>query len=234
MLGCLCVIGLVAGLAGGPSRVAWGLARLQGWEPTIRQFEKQDKTNPPKPGVIVFTGSSSITYWDSLANEMKPLYVINRGFGGSEFSDVDEYAKRIVIAYRPKAVVVYEGDNDLSQGSPKTPESVANDFRKFVQIVHADLPDTWIYILSIKPSKLRWSEWPRMKAADTLMEDFSNTQERVQYIDVASAMFDAHGNLPSDLFVSDGLHPSAKCYALWTSIIKPVLLQRFGAGSTKE
>ena len=68
-----------------------------------------------------------------------------------------------------------------------------------------------------------------MKAADKLMLDFSKTQQRVQYIDVASAMFDAHGNLPSDLFISDGLHPSAKCYALWTSIIKPVLQQRFGA-----
>ena len=62
---------------------------------------------------------------------MKPFEVVNRG--GSEFSDLDEYAKRIVVAYKPKAVVVYEGDNDLSQGSPKTPESVANDFKKFVQ-----------------------------------------------------------------------------------------------------
>jgi hypothetical protein len=57
---------------------------------------------------------------------------------------------------------------------------------------------------------------------------FTRTQERVQYIDVASAMFDTHGNLRVDLFVEDGLHPTRKCYALWTSIIKPVLLQRFG------
>jgi lysophospholipase L1-like esterase len=47
-------------------------------------------------------------------------------------------------------------------------------------------------------------------------------------------MFDAHGNLPADLFVSDGLHPSPKCYALWTSIIKPVLLQRFGSNGAGE
>jgi lysophospholipase L1-like esterase len=224
------MLGILSNVYGGSSRVmAWGLMRWQGWEPTIRQFEQHDKTNPPKPGSIVFTGSSSIVYWESLASDMKPLEVINRGFGGSEFSDLDEYAKRIVVAYRPKAVVVYEGDNDLAQGSPKTPKSVANDFRKFVQIVRSDLPETWIYIVSIKPSKLRWSEWPRMKAADKLMLDFSKTQQRVQYIDVASAMFDAHGNLPSDLFISDGLHPSVKCYALWTSIIKPLLLQRFGS-----
>jgi lysophospholipase L1-like esterase len=200
----------------------------QGWEPTIRDFEEQDKVHPPKPGGIVFAGSSSFRFWDTLVSDMKPLEVINRGFGGSEFSDLDQYANRIVVAYHPRAVVVYEGDNDLAEGSSKTPEMVAADFRKFVQIVHGALPDTWIYLLSIKPSKLRWKQWPQMKAANKLMQDYAATQERVQYIDIATPMFEANGNLPRDLFKFDGLHPTAKLYAMWTSIIKPILLQRFG------
>jgi len=201
----------------------------QGWEPAIRDFEEQDKVHPPKAGCIVFTGSSSFRFWDTLVSDMKPLDVINRGFGGSEFSDLNMYAKRIVIAYHPSAVVVYEGDNDLAQGSSKTPESVAADFRAFVQTVHAALPETWIYVLSIKPSKLRWNQWPQMKAANKLMQDFSATQQRVQYIDIATPMFDASGNLPGDLFKADGLHPTAKLYAMWTSIIKPILFERFSS-----
>jgi len=200
----------------------------QGWEPAIRDFEEQDKVHPPKPGCIVFAGSSSFRFWDTLVSDMKPLDVINRGFGGSEFSDLDMYAQRIVVAYRPSAVVVYEGDNDLAEGSSKTPEMVANDFRKFVQTVHAALPDTWIYILAIKPSKLRWKQWPQMKAANKLMQNYAATQKNVQYIDIATSMFDANGNLPGDLFKSDGLHPTARLYAMWTAIIKPILLQRFG------
>jgi lysophospholipase L1-like esterase len=200
----------------------------QGWEPAIRDFEEQDKVHPPNPGCIVFAGSSSFRFWDTLVSDMKPLDVINRGFGGSEFSDLDQYADRIVIAYRPRAVVVYEGDNDLAQGSSKTPEMVASDFRKFVEIVHAASPDTWIYILAIKPSKLRWSQWPQMKAANKQMQEYAATQDRVQYIDIATPMFDANGNLPGDLFKSDGLHPTPKLYAMWTSIIKPILIKRFG------
>jgi lysophospholipase L1-like esterase len=200
----------------------------QGWEPAIRDFEEQDKIHPPRPGCIVFAGSSSFRFWDTLVSDMKPLDVINRGFGGSEFSDLDQYANRIVIAYRPRAVVVYEGDNDLAAGSPKTPEMVAADFRKFVQIVHAALPDTWIYIVSIKPSKLRWNDWPRMKAANKWMREYAVTQTRVQYIDVATPMVDADGNLPRDLFKADGLHPTPKLYAMWTAIIRPILLNRFG------
>jgi lysophospholipase L1-like esterase len=200
----------------------------QGWESSIREFESQDKVNLPKPGVIVFVGSSSIRFWRTLETDMKLLDVINRGFGGSEMSDAAQYAPRIVVAYKPSAVVLYEGDNDLGSGSPKTPESVANDFRQFVQTVHSSLPDTWIYVLSIKPSKLRWDDWPNMKAANELIRTYAATQKRVQYIDVATPMFDAKGDLPRDLFIADGLHPTPKLYAMWTAIIRPILLDRFG------
>src|ERR1700727_2542217 len=83
----------------------------QGWESSIREFESHDKVNPPTPGVIVFVGSSSIRFWRTLETDMAPLDVINRGFGGSEMSDVAQYANRVVVAYKPRAVVVYAGDN---------------------------------------------------------------------------------------------------------------------------
>src|SRR6266404_6927638 len=210
------------------------LAQSQDWEPSIRKFEADDKVNPPKAGEIVFTGASSIRRWDTLVEEMKPLEVMNRGFGGSQYSDLNQYAKRIVIAYHPRAVVVYEGDNDLAAGSPKTSEMVAKDARTLVQTIHAALPETWIYLISIKQSKARLSAWPRMKEANRMIRDFTRTQEYVQYVDVAWAMFDPEGKLRADLFVEDGLHPTPKCYALWTSIIKPLLLQRFGLNSHRS
>lgn len=198
------------------------------WEPDIRKFEEQDKINPPKPGVIVFAGSSSFARWDTLADQMNGLNVINRGFGGSQYTDLNRYAPRIVIAYHPAAVVVYEGDNDLADGSAKSPRSVANEAKKFARMVHSASPQTWIYFLSIKPSKARWEQWPQMKSANAMIAKFAKTQHRVQYIDVVSGMLDTQGHPRDDLFADDGLHPNAKCYELWTSIIKPVLLQREG------
>ena len=227
----LIVSGICAALIGIALRAFVPGVLAQGWEPAIRDFEEQDKVHPPKPGCIVFAGSSSIRFWDTLISDMKPLDVINRGFGGSEFSDLDLLANRIVVRYRPRAVVVYEGDNDLAEGSSKTPEMVASDLRKFVQIVHGALPDTWIYILAIKPSKLRSNQWPQMKAANKQMQDYAAGEERVEYIDIATPMFDANGNLPRDLFKSDGLHPTPKLYAMWTAIIKPILLRKFGPQS---
>jgi lysophospholipase L1-like esterase len=203
----------------------------QEWEPTIRGFDQQDKVHSIPPGEIVFTGSSSIAYWSSLANDMKPLKVINRGFGGSEYSDVNYYADRIVIAYRPAAVVVYAGDNDLASGGRKTPQNVAQDVQRFVQLVHAKLPQTWVFVVSIKPSIARWKRWPEMHEANQLVQDFLRTQDRAGYIDVATPMLDKDGRPSPDLFISDGLHPSAKCYAMWTSIIRPILLEHVAPSS---
>jgi lysophospholipase L1-like esterase len=218
---------LCLGILGVGFREFRATVSAQEWESSIRAFERQDKVHPVPAGVIVFTGSSSIAYWGSLANDMKPLAVINRGFGGSEYTDIDHYADRVVIAYRPVAVVVYAGDNDLASPGRKSPQSVAQDVQQFVQIVHAKLPETWIYVLSIKPSILRWNAWPEMKQANQLIGDFLRTQDHAAFIDVASPMLDQRGRLSNDLFVADGLHPSAKCYALWTSLIKPILLEHF-------
>lgn len=224
----LAIVAVIFAIGGG---VFWAMGRAWFWESAIRKFEQSDRAKPPKPGVIVFTGSSSIRFWDTLTDDMKPLDVINRGFGGSQIAEVSYFAHRIIVPYRPKAVVLYCGENDLSWPWLKSPETVLADFEHFVQIIHAELPDTWIYYVSMKPSTLRRSNWPRVQKANVLIEMFARTQPRVQFIDVSSAMLDTTGKPRRDLLKWDGLHPSVKCYQLWTSIIKPVLMQRFGTAA---
>jgi lysophospholipase L1-like esterase len=211
--------------------IFWAMGKPGLWSSEIRAYEKADRVHPPKAGVIVFTGSSSIRLWDTLASDMKPLEVINRGFGGSQIAEVNEYASRIVIPYRPRAVVLYAGDNDLSLPWSKTPEQVSGDFKQFVGIIHGPLPDTWIYFISIKPSIQRWRNWEKFQKANGLIADYIRTQSRVQFIDVGAAMLDAQGKPRRELFRGDGLHMNAQGYAVWTSIIRPVLVSRFADGN---
>ena len=56
----------------------------------IGKFTEADQANPPAKGGIVFTGSSSIRRWD-LAKSFPKLKLLNRGFGGSHFSDSNHY-----------------------------------------------------------------------------------------------------------------------------------------------
>jgi hypothetical protein len=96
------------------SWMIWAMGKAWFWKRAIRRFQESDLAQPPKPGVIVFTGSSSIKLWKDLAQDMAPLYVVNCGFGGSQMTHVTNYAAKIVTPYSPSAVVVYAGENDLS------------------------------------------------------------------------------------------------------------------------
>ena len=209
--------------------VFWSMGKPGSWGFQIAQFEMADRVHPPKQGTIVFTGSSSIRFWYKLEDDMKPLEVINRGFGGSQIAQVNEYASKIILPYRPRAVVLYAGENDLSPPWSKSPEQVFADFRQFVEIIQSKLPETWIYYISIKPSPLRWGNWEKMKRTNALIKNYSETQARVQYIDVDAAMLDVQGKPRADLFRWDGLHMNSKGYAIWTSMVKAVLLSRFAA-----
>jgi lysophospholipase L1-like esterase len=195
------------------------------WRSQIKAYETADRASPPPPGVIAFTGSSSIRLWTTLREDMQPLPVINRGFGGSTIASVNRHVHRLVMPHRPRAVVLYAGDNDLSFPAWKRPKDVLADFERFVGIVHAGLPAAWIYYLSIKPSPLR--NWARRERTNHMIGEHIRTLQRVQLIDVSRAMLHAGGRVRRELYGVDPLHMNAAGYALWTSIIKPVLMERF-------
>src|SRR5262245_66348764 len=71
-----------------PGRQAPDPARF---ESEIHAFEAADATDPPPQNGIVFTGSSSIRLWTTLAEDFAPLPVINRGFGGSMLPEVTAF-----------------------------------------------------------------------------------------------------------------------------------------------
>jgi lysophospholipase L1-like esterase len=136
-----------------------------------------------------------------------------------------------VIPYRPRAVVLYAGENDMSWPWSKSSDTVLQDLQQFVKTVHSALPDAWIYYISLKPNPARWRNWPVFDGANRKIESWCLTEDHVRFIDVSAAMLDAHGNARRELFRRDGLHMNAQGYALWTSIIRPILLERFGAAA---
>lgn len=196
------------------------------WEWAIARFEAEDRRHPPQPGTIVFTGSSSITLWSTLAQDMAPLPVINRGFGGSRIDQVARYVDRIVVPYAPRAIVLFAGTNDISGRQPKTAQQVYEGYRAFVANVRAALPETPIYYISITPTPSRWALWPVVREANDLIRAHAaSAADHLHFIDLTPDILGPDGKPRRELYRADKLHPNAKGYALWTTHIKPVLSQ---------
>ena len=213
------IIGILAGaLATAPASAQQAADR---WEKDIAAFEAADRVSPPRPGGIVFVGSSSIRRWDT-AGSFPDLQIINRGFGGSELADTVRYADRIVIPYQPRLVVVYAGDNDI--GSGKLSEAVVVEAERLVSRVRAKLPDTRFVFIGLKPSILRWTQVDRMRATNAMLRAFCERDDRVAYVDVDGPLLGWDEKPRRELFVEDGLHLSAEGYRIWTMLVRPFLV----------
>jgi lysophospholipase L1-like esterase len=184
------------------------------WQEAFDAFAAADRANPPGTGGVVFVGSSSIRLWDGLETQFERLpVVLKRGFGGSHMADCAKHLQRLVLAYKPSTVVVYAGENDLADGA--TPEDVLASFKAFADGVRRAQPQTHIAYLSIKPSPLRESLMPRIRATNALIRDYVGSLENAQFIDVHTQMVDAQGHVRRELFREDHLHLNADGYALW-------------------
>ena len=187
----------------------------------IAQFETADRTSPPAPGGILFTGSSSIRLWPDLQKDFPNVPVLNRGFGGSTFADVLYFAPRIVLPARPRLIVLYVGDNDLAAG--RTPEQVAADYATFVAFVRRELPETRVAYVSIKPSPSRWAIVGAMRRANALIAEQIASDGAAMYVDVFTPMLGANGRPLPSLFISDSLHMTPAGYAIWRAQLAPVV-----------
>jgi lysophospholipase L1-like esterase len=189
------------------------------WEKEIAAYEAQDKASPPAPGGIVFVGSSTIRLWKT-AEAFPGLPVINRGFGGSMVADSVRYADRLVTVHKPKQVLLYAGGNDLN--SKKTPEQIFADYQAFVAKVHAALPESRIWFMSLFPTIKRAADDDAARAVNALIAAHAKTDPRLGFIDVASALSPDGKAVPANLR-PDGIHLSDAGYAIIAPIVRKAL-----------
>lgn len=187
--------------------------------PEIAAFAAADREQMPPACGFLFVGSSSIRFWKTLATDMAPIPVVNRGFGGSTVADVDYYFDRVVAPYRPRAVVFYAGENDLHAGA--SPAAVTADFARFMDLKTRALGAAPVYFVSLKPSKLRWAERDAQAQVNAQIQAMAAQRGDLHYVDVVPAMLT--GGAPKDIYVADGLHMTPDGYRLWTEVVRPVV-----------
>jgi lysophospholipase L1-like esterase len=203
---------------------------LDAWERTIEKFEAQDRLEQPVKGSIVFVGSSSFTFWSTLEQDMAPLPVINRGFGGSRMRDVVKYVDRIVLPYHPRAVVLFAGTNDVVDKKPNPARQVFDGYLDFVKQVQAALPEVIVHYVAITPTPTRWRVWPIAAEANRLIREHAQNEPNLRFIDFTEELLGVDGKPDRSLYRFDGIHPNRECYAIWTAAIKPRLEEDLSCG----
>lgn len=194
---------------------------LNRFESEIKAYESRDKTRPIKPGKTLFIGSSTFRLWGNLESEFQDLHAVNRAFGGATIDEINHYADRIVIPYKPSRIVFYAGTNDLADGD--SAKDVFKDFMEFERIVHKRLPDTKIYFVSVSPGPVRVKLQKQYDETNALVSAEARRSNKFKFVDIRPAMYDSKGKLRENLFGFDRLHMNRAGQDAWEPIIRKAL-----------
>jgi len=105
-----------------PLRIYRDLPEVKTWESEIRKFTELNRIEKYDHDAIVFAGSSSIRLWKTLAGDLKPYSVIQRGYGGAKLSDYGVYAEKIFDDIPGRALVLFIANDITGSEKDKSPQ----------------------------------------------------------------------------------------------------------------
>ena len=198
--------------------------RWKQYQPEFDAFAARDREAPFAPGGIVFVGSSIFRHWTTVPEQMAPLPVLNRAFGGSRTGDQLARLDQVITPYAPKVIVYYCGSNDLNAGAvAEDPAAIFARFRAFSERVQMALPQTKIIFVSSTRSPDRVARWEQVDHYNALARAYCAATPNRFFVDVNPALVDAAGHPRLELYKEDKLHFHPQAYVEFTRILRPVL-----------
>lgn len=195
--------------------------------PEIAVFDSLNKFDNYPSDAILFTGSSSIRLWNTIAEDMAPYHVIKRGFGGAKIEDLAYYLHRIVYPHNFKAIVFFAGTNNITgSANDMAADSIAywmNFINKQVRKKYPAVPVFWIAITPVN-SRIRVME--KVFVMNSRIREMCEKNKNMYFIDTEKSFLGTNGKPRSALFVQDQLHLNRQGYVLWSSLIKAEIDKR--------
>lgn len=184
-------------------------------EVQMLQKKYNNKSNSKQPS-IVFTGSSSIKYWKTIQEDFPDKNIINTGFGGSTTEDLLLFTDDLILAYNPKQVFIYEGDNDIA-GNRKC-GLILSQLTQIINKIKSANTTTQIVLISVKPSIARWHLKRNYKKLNRKYKRIAKKDPNISYVDIWKPMLNGN-KVKADIFTADNLHMNAKGYQIWQNVI---------------
>ena len=208
-----------------PVSGVWDAGWLHRYAADVEELAAKAAADQRKDIDVVFFGSSSIRLWNGLEEMMAPLSVVNRGYGGATVRDILVNYDKLMAHYSPKAFVVF-CDNDICGNEVDlTVSGVLDHYRLLFNRLDQDYPGVPVFFLSWKYSGLRAFMRDTQKLVNDVMADYASSNNQVTFVDVNATLLQPDGDINQSLFESDNLHINRDGYLLWTSVLKPLLLE---------
>jgi len=184
--------------------------------PYYNQKKSLFEVLPNTPHEIIFLGNSITDYCEWAELFQNPA-MKNRGIGGDVTRGVLARLKEVTES-KPDKIFIMIGINDLCRGIPS--DTVLLNYRKILDQIAADSPDTRVFVESVLPMAPPHS----IKENDTVVvfnEKLKKLtiEKSLPFINLHDRFTDSKGLLKQD-FTIDGIHLTGKGYLQWKQMIE--------------
>jgi len=192
----------------------WG---RNNYKKVVKEFKKY----PLNKGDIVFLGNSITAGGKDWSIRLNYPNIRNRGIGGDVTEGVLRRLDEITY-YKPKAVFLLIGINDLYNTSPFEPSSnyISKNIIRITQEIKKKSPKTKVFVQTILPVEKPIYRIPINEINNFLKSEESKNSYSI--IDLHSVFVDDKGLIIEDFF-SDGIHLTEQGYNNWVKIIRPIV-----------
>jgi lysophospholipase L1-like esterase len=207
----------------------------QDW-PDLARYRADNEALPPAaPDVqrVVFFGDSITDAWGR--SETTGVFFpgkpyVNRGISGQTTPQMLVRFQQDVVHLHPAAVVILAGTNDIAGNTgPSTQQMIEDNYTSMaeiakqngIKVVFASITPAFAY-----PWKPGIQPVERIRELNKWLQDFCSANGCV-YLDYYGAMADAQGAMLPGLS-SDGVHPTAKGYAVMAPLAEHAIAQALG------
>lgn len=190
------------------------------YENDIAAFERLDKTEKYAENSVLFVGSSSIRLWSTIAEDVAPYPVIQRGFGGSRTPDVVQYLERIAYPHQFSAIVIFVANDITGSANDLTPKETRDNYQEMVRIIRDKYKHQPIFIIEITPSQSRWKYWSQIRQTNLLLKKLCRKGKNTYFIETARHFLNERSEPRNELFRDDHLHLNREGYLVWGKLIK--------------
>lgn len=184
-----------------------------------------------EPGGTVFYGDSITEYYDieKFLPEIENKY--NCGICGITSAMLLHFIDEGVLKYEPSQVFLMVGTNDLGGTVMASPRDIALNVKEMIEIIHNNLPDCKIHLLSCIPCLEGMHGYKvsnqGIRSNDVIKMIFREYKRMISYdyvnfINVYPAICNKKGNPIEDYFI-DGLHINNEGYNAYTKAIQEAL-----------
>lgn len=204
--------------------------------------------NPDEEGMILMYGHSLFTRCGKMSGEWGnpnieehvrmrdgSQAIVNHGFGGSNLEDQLFYYSRLVRPWKPRALLLACGGNDVSLGY--TAKELMELHARLIQWAQADFPGIPIYCVNRvpQPSYKREAAPKRNRIIrseyNVFLETFCARTENCTYValDKMPMFFENpedvgdYDKVRDDIFAEDGVHLNPMGYGLFMDAMRELL-----------